>query len=101
MSGALYRDNLFAVPLDAWLGRLAFFAYALLVGLGPILGALALVGLPELLREFAEFRYLFYGAVLVIMMLTRPEGLFPEARRRMELEEFREEEKTEEEIVPA
>ena len=54
---------------------------------GVIVGALALIGLPELLREFAEFRYLVYGAVLVGMMLTRPEGLWPEARRRLELHE--------------
>ncbi len=57
---------------------------------GVIVGALALVGLPELLREFADFRLLIYGAVLVIMMIVRPEGLLPEARRAMELEEFRE-----------
>lgn len=54
---------------------------------GVIVGALALIGLPELLREFAEFRYLVYGAVLVGMMLMRPEGLWPEARRRLELHE--------------
>lgn len=54
---------------------------------GVVLGALALVGLPELTREFAEFRYLFYGAALVMMMLTRPEGLWPEAVRRRELHE--------------
>jgi branched-chain amino acid transport system permease protein len=42
------------------------------------------------LREFADFRWLVYGAVLVLMMLVRPEGLMPEARRAMELEEFRE-----------
>ncbi len=59
---------------------------------GVAVGALALVGLPEVLREFAEFRYLIYGMVLVIMMLTRPEGLIPEARRAEELEEFRHEE---------
>lgn len=57
---------------------------------GVIVGALALVGLPELLRELGDFRLLIYGAVLVIMMLMRPEGLMPEARRAMELEEFRE-----------
>ncbi|MCL4488052.1 MAG: leucine/isoleucine/valine transporter permease subunit [Chloroflexi bacterium] len=59
---------------------------------GVIVGALALVGLPELLREVGDYRYLFYGAVLVVMMLVRPEGLLPEARRRMELEEPRAEE---------
>ncbi|HSL43361.1 MAG TPA: branched-chain amino acid ABC transporter permease [Anaerolineales bacterium] len=54
---------------------------------GVFVGALVLMGLPELLREFAEFRYLVYGALLVAMMLTRPEGLWPEERRRLELHE--------------
>ncbi|MGE5262852.1 MAG: branched-chain amino acid ABC transporter permease [Acidobacteriota bacterium] len=54
---------------------------------GVIVGALALVGLPELLREVGDYRYLFFGAALVFMMLVRPEGLLPEARRRLELEE--------------
>ena len=54
---------------------------------GVFVGALVLMGLPELLREFAEFRYLVYGALLMAMMLTRPEGLWPEARRRLELHE--------------
>lgn len=54
---------------------------------GVVVGSFALVGLPELLREFAEFRYLLYGFALVLMMLARPEGLWPEARRRLELHE--------------
>jgi branched-chain amino acid transport system permease protein len=52
---------------------------------GVMVGAVALVGLPELLREFGEFRYLFYGAALIIMMRVRPEGLWPSATRRREL----------------
>lgn len=44
---------------------------------GVIVGAIALVGLPELLREVSEYRFLFYGAVLIIMMLAKPEGLWP------------------------
>jgi branched-chain amino acid transport system permease protein len=52
---------------------------------GVFVGALVLIASPDLLREFAEFRYLAYGALLVVMMLTRPEGLWPEARRRLEL----------------
>ncbi|HEX7373211.1 MAG TPA: ABC transporter ATP-binding protein [Thermodesulfobacteriota bacterium] len=54
---------------------------------GVIVGAIALVGLPELLREFAEYRLLVYGAALVAMMLFRPEGLWPETVRRRELHE--------------
>jgi branched-chain amino acid transport system permease protein len=52
---------------------------------GVIVGAAALVGLPELLREFAEYRMLVYGAALVAMMLLRPEGLWPEVRHKIEL----------------
>jgi branched-chain amino acid transport system permease protein len=54
---------------------------------GIVVGALVLVGLPELLREFAEYRLLFYGILLVVMMLKRPEGLWPSATRRRELHE--------------
>ena len=32
------------------------------------LGSIALIGLPELLREFGEYRYLFYGALLIVMI---------------------------------
>jgi branched-chain amino acid transport system permease protein len=52
---------------------------------GVIVGAFVLIGLPELLREFAEYRLLIYGAVLVGMMILRPEGLIPKMARRREL----------------
>jgi branched-chain amino acid transport system permease protein len=52
---------------------------------GVVVGAAALVGLPELLREFGEYRYLFYGAALILMMRIRPEGLWPSPTRRREL----------------
>jgi len=55
---------------------------------GVIVGSLALVGLPELLREFGENRYLFYGVALIVMMRIRPEGLWPSATRRRELHDF-------------
>jgi branched-chain amino acid transport system permease protein len=54
---------------------------------GVVVGAFVLVGLPDLLREFAEFRLLIFGAVLVAIMILRPEGLLPNVRRRRELHE--------------
>jgi branched-chain amino acid transport system permease protein len=54
---------------------------------GVIVGSLVLVGLPELLREFEEYRLLLYGAILVALMILKPEGLLPSARRRAELHE--------------
>lgn len=52
---------------------------------GIIVGAFALIGIPELLREFAEFRLLLYGVALIVMMLVRPEGLWPSETRKREL----------------
>ena len=52
---------------------------------GVVVGALAVEGIPELLREFGDFRYLLFGLALVVMMLTKPEGLWPSATRRREL----------------
>ncbi len=69
---------------------------------GVVLGSIALIGLPELLREFGEYRYLFYGAVLIVMMQWRPEGLWPSEVRRRELHEAEEIEAGEEaaELIP-
>lgn len=52
---------------------------------GVIVGAIALIGLPELLREISEFRFLLYGATLITMMLAKPEGLWPSQATRREL----------------
>lgn len=52
---------------------------------GVVVGAIVLIGLPELFREFSEYRFLFYGAVLVLMMRFRPEGLIPSRIGRQEM----------------
>ena len=49
---------------------------------GVVVGSLALIGLPELLREFGEYRYLFYGLALVVMMHVKAEGLWPATSTR-------------------
>ncbi len=54
---------------------------------GVILGAVILIGLPEVLREIQQYRMLVFGALLVIMMVFRPEGLLPSAKRKTELKE--------------
>jgi branched-chain amino acid transport system permease protein len=47
---------------------------------GIILGAAALIVLPELFRGFELYRMLAFGSVMVLMMLFRPEGLIPSRR---------------------
>lgn len=52
---------------------------------GVALGAIVLIVLPNLLREFSEYQFLFYGVLLIVMMLNRPEGFIPSKRRAQEL----------------
>ncbi|MBB3612495.1 high-affinity branched-chain amino acid ABC transporter permease LivM [Rhizobium sp. BK602] len=42
---------------------------------GVILAALVLTILPEMLREFAEYRVLVFGILMVVMMIWKPRGL--------------------------
>ncbi|MEO6653860.1 MAG: hypothetical protein ABIP17_14520 [Ilumatobacteraceae bacterium] len=58
---------------------------------GVIVGSVVLVGVlggpkqPGLLQEFSQYKLLIYGALLIWMMLQRPEGLVPNVRRTREL----------------
>ena len=42
---------------------------------GAVLGAVALVGLPELFRVTAEYRILIYGLTLLLLIRFRPQGV--------------------------
>jgi branched-chain amino acid transport system permease protein len=48
---------------------------------GVIFGALILILLPEYLRPLSEYRMLAFGAILVAMMIFKPEGLIGTSRR--------------------
>ena len=52
---------------------------------GVVLGAVILVVLPEVLREWAQYRMLIFGLALPLMMLVRPEGIWPSQQRKAEL----------------
>ena len=49
--------------------------------LGVIIGALILILLPEYLRALSEYRMLAFGAILVLMMVFRPQGMIANVRR--------------------
>ncbi len=53
--------------------------------LGVILAAIVMILLPELMREFSEYRMLMFGALMVLMMVWRPQGFLPMQRPHMEL----------------
>jgi branched-chain amino acid transport system permease protein len=43
---------------------------------GPILGSLLLIVLPEYLRIFAQYRWLIYGALIVVVIIFMPKGIW-------------------------
>ncbi len=49
--------------------------------IGVIFGALILILMPEYLRALSEYRMLAFGAILVCMMIFRPQGLISNIRR--------------------
>ena len=104
LGGAVFAVKLGAIFPHSFNVIVSITALSLLIigGLGSlpgvVVGAFVLVGLPELLREFAEFRLLIYGAVLIGMMLLRPQGLVPAVRRGRELSE---DERAQDDYMPA
>jgi branched-chain amino acid transport system permease protein len=93
LSGAIFASQIGSIYPHSFKLLVSINVLALIIvgGMGSLpgvfVGGLILVGLPELLREFAEYRLLIYGVLLIVMMLTRPEGFLPEATRRQELHE--------------
>jgi len=108
MSGAFLASFLNTVNADQFQFSFSIFVLAMIVlgGLGSIWGvvigaiALSLINdrlIPDVLNnvppkvgldfDVAELSFGIFGFLLVIMMLLRPEGLFPERRRRLELSE--------------
>ena len=97
LAGALFAAKLGSVFPGSFelLVSIIILVVVIVGGMGNIagvaLGAVVLIGVlggpnvPGLLQEFAEFKLLIYGALLVFMMLHRPEGLLPSVRRSREL----------------
>lgn len=91
VAGAIFAAKVGAVFPNSFTVFISINVLSLIIvgGLGSnpgiFIGALVLVGMPELLREFSEFRWLLYGAVLIYMMIRRPEGLWPSQVRQREL----------------
>lgn len=86
LGGALYAHYMYYIsPQDFdFMRSIEILNMVVLGGLGSIpgaiLGAAILTVLPEVLRVVAEYRMLFYGALLVLLMIFRPNGLFGDIR---------------------
>lgn len=93
IGGVIFASrNQYIGPEDAnLLVSINVLAVVIVGGMGSIpgvfLGAFVLKGLPEIMRQLDEYRILAFSALLVVMMIVRPEGLWPSARRRLEMHE--------------
>jgi len=93
LGGSLFAVNIGSLSPASFgiLISITALAVVILGGIGSlpgvVVGALVLIGLPGLLREFEEYRLLIYGGALVAIMILRPQGLIPNVRRSRELEE--------------
>jgi branched-chain amino acid transport system permease protein len=92
LAGVLFASrNQFTGPDDhALMVAINVICLVIVGGIGNIpgifLGAFALKGLPEVLREIENYRMLVFGILLVVMMRLRPEGFLP--AKRPDLEKF-------------
>ncbi len=96
-SGAIFAAKVGSVFPSSFLILVSIVILVVVIfgGMGNIVGVIAgaavLIGVlggpkqPGLLIEFSEFKLLIYGALLIWMMLARPEGLLPSVRRSREL----------------
>jgi len=81
--GMLFASHLTAVsPMSFLFLQSALVLMAVVLGgmgnmKGVVLGALAISLIPEFLRDFAEYRYLLFGVLLIVVMVFRPQGLWP------------------------
>jgi branched-chain amino acid transport system permease protein len=93
LGGALFAVALGSLTPTSFelLVSITALAVVILGGLGSlpgvVVGALVLIGLPGLLREFEEYRPLIYGGAIMAIMILRPQGLVPNVRRSRELHE--------------
>jgi branched-chain amino acid transport system permease protein len=93
LGGALFASQNHAIGPEDFSLMVSINVVALIIvgGMGSIPGVIAgafvLKGLPEILRQLQDYRIMTFGALLVLMMLIRPEGLIPSRRRSLEIHE--------------
>ncbi|MFZ5775596.1 MAG: high-affinity branched-chain amino acid ABC transporter permease LivM [Thermodesulfobacteriota bacterium] len=90
-AGAFYaaRQGFINPESFTFIESATILAIVVLGGMGSIAGvtvaALAVVIIPELAREFSQYRMIIFACALVALMLFKPEGLLPARRRMYEL----------------
>lgn len=94
MAGNVYASKLMCVSPESFsfMESCMLFCIVLIGGMGSIpgvlIGAAAVSLFPEIFRPFAMYRMLIFGAVMVLMMMFRPGGLWPRKRGGVSLRQM-------------
>ena len=86
VAGSIYATKLMIVSPESFtfMESCLLFCIVLIGGMGSIqgvfIGAAAISLFPEIFQTFAQYRMLFFGAVMIIMMMFRPGGVWPRLR---------------------
>ena len=92
-TGTIFAAKLVVISPESFtfMESVILFCIVVLGGMGSIpgvvLGSAAMLVLPEILRNFAQYRMLFFGAAMALMMIFRPQGLWPSKRWTTKLQE--------------
>jgi branched-chain amino acid transport system permease protein len=91
LAGALYAAKITVISPDQakFMESVILFCIVVLGGTGSIpgvfVGTLGMVTLPEISRPLKAWRDAWLGVAMVVMMVARPEGLWPSRRVRLEI----------------
>ena len=82
MTGSLFAAKMTTIAPESFsfMESCILFAVVILGGgsqLGVLVSAFIFIGLPEIFREFNDFRMLLFGLAMMLMMIWRPQGLLP------------------------
>lgn len=91
IAGSIYATKMMIISPESFTfwESVVLFTIVILGGMGSIpgviVGSAVMMILPELLRNFMQYRMLFFGAAMVVMMVFRPQGLWPSKRWQLEM----------------
>lgn len=86
-AGTLFATQLATVSPSAFvfMESVTLFAIVIVGGQasipGVLLGTVLMFVVPQVFRELAEYRYLVFGLAMIVVMVLRPQGIWPRRNR--------------------
>ncbi|PKU24680.1 branched-chain amino acid ABC transporter permease [Telmatospirillum siberiense] len=88
LAGTLFAVQLSTVSPASFVFTESVTLFAVVIVGGPgsvpgvLLGTALMFVVPQIFRDFAQYRYFVFGIAMIAVMVLRPQGLWPQRRRR-------------------